>query len=252
VLDADLAAATARPGHSSGSEVTGEQEPVGGRPGAGTNLAHDDATRIGGHTSASVPAGYADSEKRWLLPAMLIVFVAASLAVAGLLFGSTEVGQRLFQGARDAVTGRGAEPLASTGAIAFDPGGDGREHDERAPLVLDNDPATVWTTEGYNERGIGTKSGVGIVITLEGEQVIKRLDLQSPVQGWSAEIRVAATPQTTLAGWSDPVGRVTDGGANESVDMAGRRAGAVLIWITDLGGAGPPFRFELGEVRLFG
>jgi serine/threonine-protein kinase len=260
VLDADLAAATARPGRPSDWEVASEGETGDHQRGAATNLASDDAThseapdrtRIGREASAAAAARYADSEKRWLLPAMLIVFVAASLAVAGLLFSSTEVGQRLFEGARDAVTGRGATPLAITGAGAFDPGGDGHEHDDTTPLVLDGNPATVWTTEGYNERGIGTKAGVGIVLTLDGEQVIERLDLQSPVPGWGAEIRVAAAPQPSLEGWSDPVGQVTDGGANESVDLGGRRAGAVLIWITDLGRAGPPFRFELGEVKLFG
>jgi hypothetical protein len=260
VLDADLAAATARPGNASDREVAGERDAVDSEPGATTNLAIDDATRrevpdrtrIGGDITAAVPARYAVSERRWLLPAMLIVFVAVSLAVAGLLFGSTEVGQRLFSGARDAVTGRSAPPLGITSAIAFDPGGDGHEHDDTAPSVLDNDPATVWTTEGYNERGIGTKSGVGIVVTLAGEHVIERLELQSPMLGWSAEIRVAASPQPSLAGWSDPVARITDGGASASVDIAGRRAGAVLIWITDLGGTGPPFRFELSEVKLFG
>ena len=148
--------------------------------------------------------------------------------------------------------GGGGEALALT-AAAFDPEGDGSEHDDEAPLAVDGDLTTAWTSEEYNSREDfqGIKPGVGLVLTLDqaaamGELVV---DTGAEFTGWSAQVYVAATPAGDLAGWGDPV-RTQEGveGA-ASFDLSGQQGGAVLLWFTDLG-TGTPTQAVVNEVGL--
>ena len=56
-----------------------------------------------------------------------------------------------------------SRPLPIRRATAFDPAGDGTENDAEAPLAIDGDLATAWTTVTYASRNLGDlKPGVGL------------------------------------------------------------------------------------------
>lgn len=63
--------------------------------------------------------------------------------------------------------------LPVLGITSFDPQGDGNENNDLAPLAVDRDPETQWTSHTYLSPGWGgLKSGTGLVIDLgEGAQV---------------------------------------------------------------------------------
>ena len=190
-----------------------------------------DATPPGG-----IPA-FVESERSWLLPALLVMLVAVALGVAAVLLGDTIGNELLNRG--DSGGTASAAPLPPSSATAFDPPpGDGSENDDEAIEAIDGDPATAWTTEGYNSREFGNlKPGVGLIVELDDSHTIDSVVLDSPTTGWSVEIYVSAEVGQTLADWGPPVG----GGEGLDVDpefpLDGIEGRVVLVWITDLGDA---------------
>jgi hypothetical protein len=201
---------------------------------------------------AAVPS-FRQQERAMLIPTVIVVIVAVALGVAGLLLGGSGAGD-LFDDVRDAIVGGKGSPLQVTGARSFDPGGDGHENDALAPLVFDGDAGTDWHTEGYNDRDITKlKSGVGLVVEVDGEHDLEQLEIDSPTNDWSAVIYVADGPQPTLEGWGEPVA-TSEGlasGTNE-IDLGGKRGRAVLIWITDRGDEPGRAGAAIDEVRVRG
>jgi tRNA A-37 threonylcarbamoyl transferase component Bud32 len=213
-----------------------------------------------GAPAAQAPAPRAPSfrqtERSWLIPTALVVLIALALGIAGLLLGRSGAGT-LFDGVRDVIGGGhtgSATAIEITGAAAFDPAGDGKENNDSVDNVRDNDPATSWRTEGYNDRDITRlKPGVGIVLTLGAAASLDRLEVDSPTNGWRAVIYVADAPADTLAGWGEPVA-TTEGlpGGTNTVDLQDKSGAAVLIWIVDRGDGPGRAAAEIQDVRLLG
>ena len=231
-----------------------------GRAGPGPTTDQEPAISAAG---ASAPAGdvpppsFARAERRWLVPTLLIVLIAGALGVAGVLLGRTGAGVDLVARVKDAFTdGAGdsaATPPAIEGATAFDPDGSGGESDGLAPLAIDGNAATAWPTEGYDTRQLGgLKDGVGIFVTLTERAVIQRIEVVSPTPGWSAEVYIADEPGTTLDDWGEPVVARSALDGDASFNLGGVSGRAVLLWITDLGDGGPPFRVEIAEIDVVG
>ena len=226
-------------------------------------------TAVGATTATEVPdpprgPSFSQTERSWMVPTLLVVAVAVALGVAGLLIGRSGAGD-FFGGVRDALDG-GEEtdpatpnPISVAASTAFDPAGDGSENDDDTPLVIDGDPATSWSTEGYNERDItALKPGVGLVLDLESSAELDRLEVRSPTEGWRADIFVAEEPAGDLAGWGQPVfssGPVpASSDTPASLALKGTRGGAVLIWIVDGGeedGDDGRHRVKLQEAQVF-
>jgi len=192
---------------------------------------------------------FRESERSWLYPVALIVVTAVVLGVIGVLFATTDTGQRLL-----GETGSGTKrTLTVARAESFDPPpGSQAEHDEELPLVFDGDPSTAWTTETYStSRFGGLKKGVGVVLVLDAAAQLDELTVTSPSKGWSAEIYVADAPKAVLQpDWGDAVASKTgiDAGTT-TFSLHGRQGGAVLIWITDLG---PANQVAVAEAKLTG
>ncbi|MEZ5177418.1 MAG: hypothetical protein R2746_03810 [Acidimicrobiales bacterium] len=153
----------------------------------------------------------------------LVLLVGAGIAaVAPRLSGTDEPGR----------------PVAIAGVADFDPYGDGdrHEHPELLPNVIDDDPATVWTTENYRAADLGAKEGVGLVVTMAEPVEVQALELTTPAGGWTAQVYVVdGDPPSDLAGWGDPVATAADVPTGMSdVNVGGRRGKAVLIWFTQL------------------
>jgi len=220
-------------------------------------------------TVATGPApSFARSERSWLVPAVLVSLVAVALGLAWVLIGGTEAPRDLLGGVfdRDAAEDGGdggvpaGQPLAIAGApVPFDPQGDGDERGDRAPLAVDGDPSTAWTTETYNSQDdfIGLKRqgrstpdepiGVGLYVDL-GEAVDPgEVVLTTPAEGWSATLHLAAEPGATIGDWGPAVATVEGGAAGDTtVTVPEGRGRYLLVWVTDLGGRS----FELQELAV--
>jgi putative peptidoglycan lipid II flippase len=134
------------------------------------------------------------------------------------------------------------EPIALSRAAAFDPLGSppGEEHNAEAPLAIDGNGATAWTTETYRDPARLGKPGVGLVVRLDHETSVRTLRVVSGSVNWSASIyTTSGEPGADLAAWGDPVAGASGlGPPGASFSLHGTRAAAVLIWITRVGDDG--------------
>jgi hypothetical protein len=134
-----------------------------------------------------------------------------------------------------------------SGVGAFDPPpGDGREHDEDAPLATDGNPSTFWRTEGYHSplAELG-KSGVGLVLDAGATIRVGRIELTTDTPGLTAEIRAGSSRSCCFRTISDAqtVGR------SATFDLRQTDARYYLVWITELP---PGLRAHVNEVRATG
>jgi serine/threonine-protein kinase len=143
--------------------------------------------------------------------------------------------------------------VSSASAHAYDPLGDQHEHDDQAPLVVDRDPGTLWTTESYTAgiQGAG-KPGVGIYVDAKPKVDATEMDISTPAPGWHATIYGApagAVPKSFPGGWKK-VGGGTVGKKDTSLplDTGGTAYRYYLVWITKL--APRSERAEISEIRL--
>ncbi len=199
---------------------------------------------------------FAQTERSWLVPAVLILVVAVTLGVVGVLLGKTDVGRGLFDavgGGPPAQPGTGATTLSIASVDSFDPFGSGGEHNDELSLAVDGKPGTSWTTEQYGSRDLGgLKDGVGIVVELQTAADLKALQVTSPTKDWAAAVYVAAQPADSLEGWGDPVDEQDGIAGDATFDLQGNNGSAVLLWITDLGdgSVGNRFSTAINSLRL--
>jgi hypothetical protein len=214
-------------------------------PNATAAVAAVDATPTG-----TAPPTFVKTERSWLVPTIIITLVAAVLIVVGALVvtGNTAKIPAIGGGDEPAL----ATPVTITGATAFDPPpGDKSENNGDAGKAVDGDTATFWQTQGYDSRDIGVKPGVGLYVTLDHDTGLHTLTVNSPSNGWTADIYVADSPKDDLEGWGSPAAHRDDipSGA-ASFDLDGAKGGAVLIWFTNLGDDGPRFHGQIAEVSV--
>jgi tRNA A-37 threonylcarbamoyl transferase component Bud32 len=207
-------------------------------------------------TATGRPAGFAESERRWLVPTLLVVLVAVALGVAGLLLGGP--GDGLF-GDEDGPTDTTAEdteaPAGDLATIArsidFDPQGRDGEHAEEAAqgFAFDNDPSTSWSSERYNSPDWGglSKDGVGLIFELQEAGPLQSLEFDTPLSGWQAEVYVADEAHDQLDEWGEPVGTFDQNGAGTASAGLDAEGGAVLLWFTR---ASDTNQVTVDEVRI--
>jgi serine/threonine-protein kinase len=142
--------------------------------------------------------------------------------------------------------------LGQRAASDFDPLGDKAEHTDETSAVVDGDPASTWSTEGYSSGAL-QKDGVGIVIDASPGVAARRLELRTPTPGFEATVYVAPGPTPPTAppeGWT-AVSATRDVAPVEKFDLdtAGHEFGRYLVWITKL----PPGakRAEISEILLY-
>ena len=127
--------------------------------------------------------------------------------------------------------------LKIAAVTTFDPEGDnGNEHPDEAGLAIDNNSATLWTTEAYRQANVGGKAGVGLVLELERpSQGVNSVQITSPDTGWDAQIYVASSAATTLAGWGEIRAQGSNLGASAELRLPNHPPGQfILVWLTRL------------------
>lgn len=242
-----------------GAGAPAQEPPSGGASGDSADRAHGEVwppgwedvdarwNALGTVEAPARPAsGGAVEGQRRLVPIVVVLLVLAGIgAAAGLLAG---MGHKTAPSGGTRTTGA---PVSIVSAQAYDPLGDHVEDNADLPKLYDGNTSTFWSTDIYENQAFGNlKSGVGFVLVTADQQELSRLQLFALTTGWNANIYVAPSPQSSLAGWSrHQVGSVTNAGQVTSVDLHGVRGGAVLVWFTHLG---PDDRVEIGEAKLFG
>lgn len=201
-----------------------------------------------------VPTGRS-SLRSWMLVPLVLILVAALSSLAFLVVRRLDGGSSAGPSPGDG--GGTGSALQVANVQDFDPeGDDGEEHPEETELAVDGDPATAWSTVRYTTADFGRlKSGLGLFLQFESEVSIRRLVVQSPLPGWTFELKVGRLPDAL----SDPL--QSTGGETSflvgddgrvAVDLDPVRAPGVLIWITRLGPDSEKFAAAVGEVAVTG
>jgi len=149
-----------------------------------------------------------------------------------------------------------AVPLGGLVAEDLDPqGGDGEENPEDAPLVVDGLPDTTWSTSTYQQQlgPAGLKTGVGLVIDLNGERRLSSVSLDLVGSPTSVSLYVADSAPDGVRDL-EPV--VSGTGKGESLELAlpedttGR---FLVVWLTSLPTTDDGrFRGTIAEVKVRG
>jgi hypothetical protein len=132
----------------------------------------------------------------------------------------------------------GTVPIESV--RSFDPRGAppngalGTEREENAPLAIDGDVVTAWTTKKYKNATLGTKGGVGLILDLGQEVDVTGVSLGLVGYGTDLQVRVAneILPDPDL--WTKLVS-IDDAGPQ--IDLRAPRPVSgryVLIWLTGI------------------
>lgn len=148
-------------------------------------------------------------------------------------------------------------PLADLTAADFDPQGDPpEENGADAPLAVDKDLATAWTTQTYQDQlgpPPGLKTGVGLVIDLQGSHEVSTVDLQLGRNGPTGlSLYLTDEPPTGVAGLT-PVATEPAAGEKNSIRLDRPTEGRYLIvWLTSLPRSDGGFRGSVAEVVVRG
>jgi eukaryotic-like serine/threonine-protein kinase len=155
------------------------------------------------------------------------VGLIALAAIAGIVVGLLMLG-----GGKETPKSSSGTPISLSGAGAYDPYGDGSEHDSAAPRATDSDLATYWYTERYNDAPSLGKQGVGLVLDAHTPTQVSRIVLRTDTPGFTAEIRAT----NILGGTSQQVSDSKVVSARTVFDVAtsGGPKRYYVIWISRL------------------
>ena len=158
----------------------------------------------------------------------------------------------------DAVATVDAADVQIVSVTAWDPDGDGGgENDGQAPSALaDGQAGTSWSTECYQDRFMGGKRGVGLILEFSGAAAgtLSVESLNGPYQ-LDVFTSLGEAPPADLPGWSQQ-------GATRFADDPGtievsfdQPASHVLVWLKELGPddactSRNPYRGQLGEISF--
>ncbi len=143
-------------------------------------------------------------------------------------------------------------PLAVLSADGFDPLGDNSENGQLAPRVFDGNPATDWSSEGYQSANLGgLKPGTGVILDLGPNVTPKVITLSLPL---SVDVTVYVSANRSLDG-ATTVGQLQGAVGDVEVEVPSPASARqyVIIWFTNLSRDGDGFyRARLGEATVLG
>ncbi|MGO1991949.1 MAG: murein biosynthesis integral membrane protein MurJ [Corynebacterium sp.] len=131
--------------------------------------------------------------------------------------------------------------------------GDNLDNPEDAPLVIDGDAGTTWSSAQYlDQLGDGPsslKQGIGLLLSLDGETSVTSVDLEGVPEGTRIELRTGSGDITSID-QTEVLDAETASG--DTLTLTGEDAPAgdrVLLWITELP---MPDAASVGEVVVHG
>jgi hypothetical protein len=178
-----------------------------------------------------------------------VLLLIVMIAVAGVLLYliADQAAERTHKGTGTGTTkappGERIVSVKRTSASDFDPLGDDKaEHHDEAPLAVDQDSDTQWTTEGYLNNTLnkpsGEAPGVGIYVDAAPSVNARSLGLQTPEPGWRMELYAARSEPADV--WPSDAWTRVGGGTVSKRKQAFKLATGThryryyLVWITAL------------------
>ena len=142
-------------------------------------------------------------------------------------------------------------PIAILSATGFDPQGDGKENNNQAPRVYDGNPATAWTSEGYNTADFGGlgKKGIGVRLDLGQPTSVNHVTID--LGAGPADVTVYAATMDSLEG-ATVIGAASAASGRIQLDAASAmpQAQYVIVWVTKLAPDRGRFRASISEIAL--
>ncbi len=205
--------------------------PDSNTPEAQPRQKHESTPKGTARPKKDLPSSRRTSTRRNYVPVALLLVAALAMSVM------------LWRGLQDTKsTGTVVDnvevvPVSLVGVRSYDPAGDdGEENESMVPALLDNNPATNWTTVCYGNKYFGSKGGLGLVLQLSGTGLgtVNANFVNGP---WNAEVYVstAETVPATLNEWGLRVGTLNSqqpGLANFDVKTPARH---VLLYLREMG-----------------
>jgi hypothetical protein len=209
--------------------------------------------------------------RSWLRLAMVIAASLALLVGVVVAFnlgrGRTPLGaEREAPSKSPSVASPGptaASLLTGVTAAAFDPlSSDGVENDDDAPLAVDGDPSTSWSTSTYADQlgpaAPALKSGVGLYLDLHGVREVDAVDLD--LVGGPTDVRLYVSADRPARVPTGPPAAIATAGAGEVTLSPASSGGAgtavsgryLLVWFTSLPKVSDGYRAALAEVVVHG
>jgi putative peptidoglycan lipid II flippase len=147
-----------------------------------------------------------------------------------------------------------ATPVTVTRVQVLDPQGDGVENNAQAPLAVDGDPTTSWTTLNYASRDLGgLKAGVGLELDFSGLTTVSSVQLQLVGRGtdltlYSTKSAVSTHGTHGLSGYT-PLVRLRGLGDQVTIPLSPAiTSRALVIWLTGLPSNGTSYTGGVAEV----
>ncbi len=189
----------------------------------------------------------------------LLIGVITILLVVGIVFAtinksdstSAEPATTTVAAVAPVVSG----PVQITGIKSFDPQGDDQtENDNEASNVTDGDLTTAWSTTCYKSSTFGSKSGVGLVMQLNGSALAQ---LQADIQGdgWKARVYASNSAGSDLESWGSPIWEGSSDDGSTITTSFTTPSQFALVYLTQIGQSGfcsnnNPYRGYISEIRI--
>ena len=191
----------------------------------------DSTPRGAARPKGALPATRRTSTKRSYIPVAFLLVTALVMSV--MLWR----GLQNTKSAPTLVDNVEVGPVSLVGIRSYDPGGDdGQENEAMTPALLDNNPATMWTSVCYGSKYFGSKAGLGLILQLSGVGLgtVTTNFVNGP---WNAEVYVstAETIPATLPEWGLRVGTANSSKPGIATFDVKTPARNVLIYLREMG-----------------
>ncbi|HEV8463223.1 MAG TPA: protein kinase [Gaiellaceae bacterium] len=173
--------------------------------------------------------------RRRVSPWPVVLVIAGLLVIGGIvaaLILTTGTGVLSIHHSKSPPASSGGNPVTLRAINAYDPEGDGQEHDADAHFATDNNAGTYWRTEDYHSSfaAIG-KGGVGLILDAGKSVQLHQIGVVSSTPGFQAVIKAGDSP----SGPFDSVVSSPQTGAEQTrFDITGGPHRYYLLWITAL------------------
>jgi hypothetical protein len=122
------------------------------------------------------------------------------------------------------------------------------------PYLYDGNQATAWHTDQYRTAAFNNLyPGLGVEIQLRAPGSVHHLLVNSPTTGWAAQTYVSSTAVPSgqpVTAWGRPTDTKTGISGSFTFSLGGRQGQWVLLWLTHLSAAGPPFQLTINEITV--
>jgi serine/threonine-protein kinase len=142
--------------------------------------------------------------------------------------------------------------LCDTCAHGYNPLGDPKNETPHAPLAIDNQPDTYWSTQIYYDGKLD-KAGTGIYLSANPGTTARVLGVLTNTPGFSATVYGSVSPPTYTwpnPAWTPVSASTTISRQHQNIALTSghRHYRYWLLWITNLG---PNHALQLAELALY-